>query len=191
MSSVFRHICPAFALIICFLLLAGCDRQEKTNTHFHTEGRYFGLEYGTVKLKLPPFELLSAKHDTPRNSTDFEGKVLLITFFAGWCGTCREEIDGLKSLQEQFRGEDFSVIAVSVDRKDPASLLKLIEKGEFNYPVLRDDGRFSEALGGISTVSTAFLVDRAGYVRKKYSSHLDQRVLAEEIQQFLFPAPES
>src|SRR6266404_4886802 len=55
---------------------------------------------------------------------EFRGKVVLLNVWATWCGPCRKEMPTLDRLQEQLSGPDFTVVALSIDRKGPEAVTK-------------------------------------------------------------------
>ena len=86
-----RNIMNVKILLASVVPLPGCDRQERRSNHFHSDSQPSTQEIVSGELKLPFFELLSAKNGSSKNSSDFDAKMLLFAFFSRWYGTCREE----------------------------------------------------------------------------------------------------
>src|SRR3989337_2651577 len=61
--------------------------------------------------------------------TDFKGKVVLINFWATWCGPCKAEMPSLNSLYSTFKNEGFVVLAVSIDTSEKPVKSFVSEKG--------------------------------------------------------------
>ncbi|MFO7785014.1 MAG: TlpA disulfide reductase family protein [Desulfatiglandales bacterium] len=102
---------------------------------------------------------------------DFEGKVVLVDFWAMWCPPCRKSIPELVSLQEQYREEGLVIIGISLDdpkKADDRSLIDFKKLHRINYPVLRgadvfrvvEDYFVDEKLG----IPTLFVIDRKGVI---------------------------
>jgi len=130
---------------------------------------------------MPAFSLPSALDGKMVESSDFAGKVLLITFFATWCPPCRQEIPTLNGLQKDLGPRGFSVIGLSVDEKGPKVVVKMIEKDKVNYPVLMAKGRTAKDFGGVTGIPTSFLVDREGKIVRRYPGYVPRKVLEKDI----------
>jgi peroxiredoxin len=93
----------------------------------------------------------------------FKGNVILLNFWATWCGPCKIEIPGFVELQEQYRDQGFVVLGLSVD-DTPEQIQTFSEQFDINYPLLvglnRDD--FQEAWGPVWGIPITFWIDREG-----------------------------
>lgn len=101
------------------------------------------------------------------SSEQFKGKVLVVDFWATWCGPCREEIPGYIALQKKYGREKLAVIGVSLDRQGPAVVKKFIEKNGVDYQIVMGSDEVVAAFGGdegIRAIPTTFIVDRSGNI---------------------------
>jgi thiol-disulfide isomerase/thioredoxin len=96
---------------------------------------------------------------------DFAGKVVLVNFWATWCGPCRREMPALDRLQAMLGGNDFQVLAISLDRKGaPVARKFMDEVAARHLPLFVDPkSRLSRAMGALG-LPTSMLLDRAGRV---------------------------
>ncbi|GAB4344894.1 MAG: hypothetical protein Kow0089_21710 [Desulfobulbaceae bacterium] len=131
--------------------------------------------------KMPEFSLPSALDGKEVRSSDFAGKVLLVTFFATWCPPCRKEVPTLIGLQNELGPKGFSVVGMSVDEKGPKVVIKMIKKDKINYPVLMARGKTARDFGGVAGIPTSFLVDRSGRIVKRYPGYVPKKVLEKDI----------
>lgn len=116
---------------------------------------------------------------------DFKGKVILLNFWATWCGPCKAEIPGFVELQEQYKN-DLVVLGFSVD--DPAEKAKAFAtEYKINYPVVLGLGRdeVQDAYGPIWGIPTSFLISRDARVCKKHMGIAPKAVFEKEIQALL------
>ncbi len=134
---------------------------------------------------MPSFALESVRDGKIINSSTFKGKVLLLTFFATWCGPCVEEVPVLVKLHTDLMDAGFSVIGMSVDQQGPAIVAKFVEKKAINYPVLLTESKTPNDFGGIYGIPVAFLVNKSGNVVKKYTGYVNHAVLEKDIRSLL------
>ena len=100
--------------------------------------------------------------------SSYKGKVILLDFWATWCGPCKAEIPNFVELQQQFGSQGLSVLGLSVD--DTVDKLKPFAADlKMNYPVLVGLGRddVQDAFGPIWGIPTTFLISRDGRICRK------------------------
>ncbi|MFN2444941.1 MAG: redoxin family protein [Vicinamibacterales bacterium] len=113
--------------------------------------------------------------------SDFKGKVILLNFWATWCGPCKAEIPGFVELQTKHKN-DLVVIGLSVD--DPADKAKAFAtEYKINYPVVLGLGReeVQEAYGPIWGIPASFLISRDAKVCKRHLGIAPKAVFDKEI----------
>jgi thiol-disulfide isomerase/thioredoxin len=111
----------------------------------------------------------------------FKGKVILLNFWATWCGPCRAEIPSLVELQKQYPNE-FVVLGFSVD--DPVDKLKPYAKEfQINYPILVGLGRedVQEAYGPLWGIPVSVIITPDGKIQKKHSGIASKEQFEQEI----------
>ena len=104
----------------------------------------------------------------PVRLSSYKGKVVLLDFWATWCGPCKAEIPNFVSLQQQYGSQGLVVLGVSVD--DTVDKLKPFAKElRMNYPVLVGLGRddVQDAFGPLWGIPTTFLIGRDGRICRK------------------------
>ncbi|MEN8258073.1 MAG: TlpA disulfide reductase family protein [Thermodesulfobacteriota bacterium] len=128
--------------------------------------------FGSSKKKvdngmMPQFVLSSAVAGPDLKSNDLQGKVLLINFWATWCGPCVEEYPDLMRLHETFVEKGFSVIGISTDQSK-SSVRKFVEKNGHVYPMVMSSSAVTRDFGAGIGLPVSFLVDRKGKIVKRY-----------------------
>ncbi len=96
-----------------------------------------------------------------------KGKVVLVDFWASWCRPCRQNNPALVDLYKKFKGKDFEILGVSID-KSKADWLRAINKDGLTWPQVLDPGGWdaqSTANYGVDAIPASFLIDREGVIR--------------------------
>jgi thiol-disulfide isomerase/thioredoxin len=128
---------------------------------------------------------LKDMHGVDVHLASFKGKVILLNFWATWCGPCRAEIPSLVELQEQYK-DDLVVLGLSVD--DTADkLLPYAAEFKMNYPVLVGNGRedVQEAFGPLFGIPVSVIIGRDGVIAKKHSGIATKEQIEREIKTLL------
>lgn len=101
------------------------------------------------------------------SSEAFKDKVLVVDFWATWCGPCRAEIPGYIELQKKYGKDGLAIIGISLDEKGPAVVKQFAAKFGVNYQMLMADDGIVDAFGGIQAIPTTFIIDRAGKIQDR------------------------
>lgn len=123
----------------------------------------------------PDFTLKSTQGDNIRLS-EHRGEVVLLNFWASWCGPCRQEMPQLDALQQRYSKLGFNVVGVNVD-KDSALANKLLKDIPVTFPVLLDNTGSVSASYNVSSMPTTVIIDRDGnmrYLHKGYKPGYEQ-----------------
>ncbi|MGA7160607.1 MAG: TlpA disulfide reductase family protein [Bacteroidota bacterium] len=102
--------------------------------------------------------------------SDFsKDNVVLINFWATWCGPCKRELPDLVSLHDEYKDKNIKIIGISVDRD--GDVLNLVHtfavQSNLAYPIVIDNGELEQAFGGIRGIPTSFFVNKNGEIVKK------------------------
>lgn len=121
------------------------------------------LQTNKEDIKAPNFSLKSVDGKTVK-LTDYKGKVVIIDFWATWCPPCRKGIPDLISIQNEFKS-DVVIIGISLDGAQTIKEVPgFIKEYAINYPVVYGDENVIKAYGGITSIPTAFVIDKKGNV---------------------------
>jgi thiol-disulfide isomerase/thioredoxin len=118
--------------------------------------------------------------------SSFKGKVVLLNFWATWCGPCKAEIPGFVELQNQYGKDGLIVVGYSVDDEAPKARA-FANEYKINYPVLLGLGRedVQEAYGPIWGIPASFIISREGKVCQKHLGIAPKAVFEKEIKALL------
>lgn len=101
---------------------------------------------------------------------ELRGTVVLVNFWASWCGPCRTEMPLLDNLYREYRDYGFTVLGINLD-EEHSQALKLLDKVPVTFPVLFDpDNRTSETFA-VDAMPTTVLIDRNGVVRHHHRGY--------------------
>lgn len=117
--------------------------------------------------------------------SELEGKVVILNFWATWCPPCVVEIPHFIDLYKEYKGQGLEVVGVSLDRGGVKVVKSFVEKNEMTYPVVIGNQKVAEDYGGIRGIPTTFVIDRQGYIVKKFVGYRDKNVFESVIQQLL------
>ena len=120
---------------------------------------------GVVK-PVPQFTLSSLNGKTVAMK-DLSNKVVVIDFWATWCGPCREEIPHLNKLYSDYKGQGLEIVGISMD-DGPDVVKEFAREMRMEYPVVMGNEELAEQFGGILGLPTTFIVDRKGNIVKKF-----------------------
>jgi thiol-disulfide isomerase/thioredoxin len=141
----------------------------------------------SAHLMAPAFSLTDIT-GLPVRLMDYQGRVLLLDFWATWCGPCRIEIPGFVELQKRYGSQGLSVVGISMD--DSAEpVVEFYKEFHMNYPVAIGNDRLGELYGGVLGLPTTFLIGRDGRIYAKHVGATGFDVFEDEIKQLLAMSP--
>jgi peroxiredoxin len=115
----------------------------------------------------PDFTLKDANGATVHLS-DYKGKVVLLDFWATWCGPWKVEIPWFMEFEQQLKDRGFAVLGVSMDEDGWTSVKPYIEKRKINFRILLGNDQVGDAYGGVESLPTTFVIDRDGRIAAKH-----------------------
>jgi thiol-disulfide isomerase/thioredoxin len=115
----------------------------------------------------------------------YKGKVIILNFWATWCGPCKAEIPDLVKLQAEYP-DDLAVLGFSVD-DTPDKMKPYATEYNINYPLLVGDGRedVQDAYGPLWGIPVSVIIDREGKIAKKHSGIASREQFEREIKPLL------
>ena len=111
----------------------------------------------------PDFSLKSSTGENLRLS-EYRGDVVMINFWATWCGPCRQEMPLLDELYSRYQRVGFNLLGVNID-DDSRRAMQMIEELGVNFPVLFDARKEVSKLYEVNAMPVTVIVDREGNVR--------------------------
>jgi len=133
----------------------------------------FFLGVVQAEPKMAPNFTLKSRSGENIKLSELRGQVVLVNFWASWCGPCRQEMPILEKLYKKYESLGFVILGVNVD-DDPAqaeSLLKLIG---VSFPVLFDSDKKISEKYGVAAMPSSFFIDRDGKLRSEHKGYLPE-----------------
>lgn len=151
-----RHLIRA-ALIGIVALGVGtvaCQSQETSKS---------ALRADKDRKNAPEFELKDSTGKVVKLS-DFKGKVVLLDFWATWCGPCAIEIPWFVDFQRRYKDRGFEVLGVSMDDDGWKAITPFVAEKKINYRIVLGDDKTGDLYGGVEALPTTFVIDRDGKI---------------------------
>jgi cytochrome c biogenesis protein CcmG, thiol:disulfide interchange protein DsbE len=112
--------------------------------------------------------------------SSYRGKVVLLDFWATWCGPCKEEIPHLVDLQNWYGSEGLQIIGVSMD-DSPGPVREFSQQFKMNYPVVMGNAKTGELYGGILGLPITFVIGQDGRINARHIGATNSSVFEKEI----------
>ena len=136
------------------------------------------------RKKAPDFELKDVNGKVVHLS-DYKGKVVLLDFWATWCGPCGIEIPWFTEFQRKYKDRGFTVLGVSMDDGGWKDVKPFVAEKKINYQIVLGDDKTSDQYGDVEALPTTFMVDREGRIASIHVGLVDKKEFDDAIQKLL------
>jgi cytochrome c biogenesis protein CcmG/thiol:disulfide interchange protein DsbE len=165
------------AALLAACLLAGCSSERSVRAAAPVKA-------DKDRRPAPEFALKDADGKTVRLE-DYKGKVVLLDFFATWCGPCKIEIPWFMELERKNKDKGFSVLGVSMDDEGWEVVKPFLAELGVNYRVVIGNDATAQIYGGVDALPTTFLIDRNGKIAAIHIGLASKKVFEDGIEQLL------
>jgi len=174
-----RRLVMRIAALGLAALLAGCGQQANSANRATPVGTAVGMQ-------APSLELTTLAGPTLALPA-LRGKVVLVNFWATWCGPCLMEMPSMERLYQKFGHNDFEIVAISADYQGEPVVKPFVDRLRLTFPVLLDPDSKVVDLYQVTGLPTSLLVDRDGVITHKFmgARNWDSPTAQETISQLL------
>jgi thiol-disulfide isomerase/thioredoxin len=132
----------------------------------------------------PAFSLKDSNGKTV-SLTDYKGKVVLLNFWATWCGPCKIEIPWFVEFEQKYKDQGFAVLGVAMDEEGWDVVKPYLNEKKINYRMLLGTETVGQLYGGVDSLPTTFLIDRTGKIASVHVGLVSKGDYKNEIEQLV------
>ena len=113
------------------------------------------------------------------------GKVVVVNFWATWCGPCRAEIPGMLEVYKKYKGKGLEIIGISMDAQGWSVVKPFVERLKIDYPVVVGDPQVVSDYGNFQAIPTTFVVDKKGNIVAEHTGSVTKEYFEQMIKPLL------
>lgn len=166
-------------------------------TRYHISVQGYVGEMGNIRLGIEPspavqapaWTLVDMGGNTIRLS-DFAGKVVMLDFWATWCGPCVSEVPDFIAMQEEYGPDGFVIVSVSTDENGWNAVAPFVDQHGVNYISTLTTAAIERDYGPIRSIPTTFIIDRQGMIQETFVGSQPRTVFDAALLPLIFPVVE-
>lgn len=143
------------------------------------------VSHGSSNLKAAPDFTLKDANGSSVKLSDYRGKVVLLNFWATWCGPCKIEIPWFMEFEQQYKNKGFAVLGVAMDDDGWSVVKPYIAEKKMNYRVVLGNDSVATEYGGIEALPTTFVINQDGQIVASHIGLINKDDYLKEIQSLL------
>jgi thiol-disulfide isomerase/thioredoxin len=128
----------------------------------------------------PEFSLKDSQ-GRPVKLSDFKGKVVLLNFWATWCGPCKIEIPWFIDFEKRYKDRGFAVVGISMDEDGWETVKPYLEEKKINYRVMIGSDALADLYGGVQSLPTSFMLDQQSRIASVHVGLVSKSTYENEI----------
>jgi thiol-disulfide isomerase/thioredoxin len=132
-----------------------------------------------------PDYTFTALDGTELRSAELAGKVVVLNFWATWCGPCKLEMPTLQSLHEDRADDGVVVLGLATDVGSGTAVAEFLRERDITYAIGRATNAHRQAFGGVNVIPTTFVIDRGGIVRHRVVGYFTSPALRAAVSRLL------
>jgi thiol-disulfide isomerase/thioredoxin len=149
-------------LLVLAISFSNCGKNTSNENSPQVNLAYAPGETAALNKPAPDFTLTSTGNKSIKLS-DYQGKVVIVDFWATWCPPCRRGIPDLIEIQKEY-GSDVVVIGISMDTDTKRDVVPFTQQMGINYLVAYANAGVVQSYGGVESIPTSFVIDKNGNI---------------------------
>jgi len=179
--SLLRLSALSATALLIGALIAGCSSSTRSV-------KAASVKPDKDRKEAPDFALKDADGKVVKLS-DYRGKVVLLDFWATWCGPCKIEIPWFMDMERTHKDKGFEVLGVAMDDEGWEAVKPFAARMGMNYRLLVGNDQTAQMYGGVDALPTTFLIDRGGKIAAVHVGLTSRKDIEDGVQQLLQAAP--
>ena len=171
----------AAGLLSVGLLITACTKQAPPESKVKPDA---------TRKHAPEFALKDSDGRTV-TLAEYKGKVVLLNFWATWCGPCKIEIPWFADFEQKYKDRGFAVLGVAMDEEGWEVVKPYLAESKVNYRVILGNDTVAGLYGGVESLPTTFVLDRDGKIASTHVGLVSKSDYENEIMQLLEGAKSS
>jgi cytochrome c biogenesis protein CcmG/thiol:disulfide interchange protein DsbE len=167
----------AAAVLLAGLCLTGCSRDAD-------QPKVASKKLKTDRKAAPEFALKDVDGRSV-SLADYKGKVVLLNFWATWCGPCKIEIPWFVEFEQKYKDRGFAVVGVAMDEEGWEVVKPYLEQAKINYRVVIGNDTIAGLYGGVDSLPTSFVLDQEGKIAATHVGLVSKSEYENDISQLL------
>ncbi len=185
-------------MVLLIILVLGCEntsaKNQSANKNSVVKQKQKNNNQRKEIISAPDFTL-SDLEGNPISLNKLKGKVVLLNFWGTWCGPCRKEIPDFIKLAEKYKDNGLEIIGITLTSGNAKKITAFANKWNINYTLLTDlkgnetqevTSLYGKVTGRpITGIPTTFLIDRDGFIRKRYVGPRSEEIFYKDLKPYL------
>ena len=185
-------------MVLLIILVLGCEntsaKNQSVNTNSVVKQKQKNKNQSKEIISAPDFTLFDLEGN-PISLKNLKGKVVLLNFWGTWCGPCRKEIPDFIKLAEKYKDNGLEIIGITLTSGNAKKITTFANKWNINYTLLTDikgnetqevTSLYGKVTGRpITGIPTTFLIDRDGFIRKRYVGPRSEEIFYKDLKPYL------
>ncbi len=184
--SVVLGMATLFAVGACNAEKGGEAKASETKA---AEKKPIKVFVDTSTLKPAPDFAVTDLQGNQKTMADYAGKIVILDFWATWCGPCKMEIPHFIKLYDEYRAQGLEIVGVSLDAGGAKDVEPFARAKKINYPMLLGNNKIVSDYGGVRGIPTAFVITQDGKIYRKYVGYRAPDVFESDIRALLGLGP--
>ncbi len=113
------------------------------------------------------------------------GKVVIVNFWATWCGPCRKEIPDFIQFYKNYKDKGVEILGVSLDRDGWEKVTPFLKQAPINYPIVLGNGEIAGKFSKFNAIPTTFIIDKNGNIVDEHTGVITKSQLEAKVKPLL------